>query len=487
MNNNTSSKENTGATIEVRVLLGDIWRGIKKFGWICLVLAVLLGGFQFYKSYIRFRPEYTVSATFTVQTENAVISGDNGVSAYSFYYDRETADQLNSVFPYIVGNPILQKQVCNDLEVDNMPANVTSSCVEGTNMITLTANGLDPQLTYDTLLSVIENYSSVAEYIIGRTKLVMINEPILPTRPSNSNAWITSIFFAALIGVVLGLGWILVYAMLRKTIRTKEDINDVLNQHCIGVLPQVVFKKYRREISKNIVVTNPFIGNEFHESLRLLAGAVHTALEKNEKTVMITSTAPGEGKTVVSVNLAVAFAQDEKKVLLVDADLRNSGIQRMISESKVEKQTLVDNKLFTIEHIERLDFDLLRFKPAVDTVQKVMRTARLEEILDTAKVQYDLILIDTPPCGMISDATIIASVADKVIYVVRQDAVIQSNIRSGISSLLDNEISLLGCILNGATSGIGGYGGYYNYSSYYKNYRGGYSYKYGSSKKSKRR
>lgn len=475
MNNNTPQKDNTASTVEISVLLGDIWRGAKKFGWIALALAVLLGGFQFYRSYVRFSPEYTVTATFTVHTENKVLSGDNGVSAYSFYYDRETADQLESVFPHIISNPILRQRVCEDLDVEAMPASVTAVCVQGTNMITLTSKGGDPQLTYDTLLSVIDNYSYVAEYIIGRTKLVMINEPVVPEKPSNSNAWISSVFYAALIGLVLGWAWILVYAILRKTIRTKEDIADVLNQHCIGVLPQVVFKKYRREISKNLVLTNPLIGNEFLESLRLLRSSVQTSLGNN-KVLMLTSTAPNEGKTVVAVNLAASFAHEEKSVLVIDADLRNSGLQIMLNEGRFERKLLTENDFFKIEHIEKLDFELLSFKPVIDSVQKIVRTANLKELLNALKSEFDLVLIDTPPCGMISDATIIAGAADTVVYVIRQDAVIQSNIRAGISSLLETETNFLGCILNGASSGFGSYG-------YYKYYRGGYSYKYGGYKK----
>ncbi len=475
MNNNTPQKDNTASTVEISVLLGDIWRGTKKFGWIAIALAVLLGGFQFYRSYVRFSPEYTVTATFTVHTENKVLSGDNGVSAYSFYYDRETADQLESVFPHIISNPILRQRVCEDLDVEAMPANVSAACVQGTNMITLTSKGGDPQLTYDTLLSVIDNYSYVAEYIIGRTKLVMINEPVVPEKPSNSNAWISSVFYAALIGLVLGWAWILMYAILRKTIRTKEDIADVLNQHCIGVLPQVVFKKYRREISKNLVLTNPLIGNEFLESLRLLRSSVQTSLGNN-KVLMLTSTAPNEGKTVVTANLAASFAHEEKSVLVIDADLRNSGLQIMLNEGRFERKLLTENDFFKIEHIEKLDFELLSFKPVIDSVQKIVRIANLKELLNALKSEFDLVLIDTPPCGMISDATIIAGAADTVAYVIRQDAVIQSNIRAGISSLLETETNFLGCILNGASSGFGSYG-------YYKYYRGGYSYKYGGYKK----
>ena len=479
MSKNTIKNENTESTVEIRVLLSDIWRGIIKFGWIAVALAVLLGGVQFYRTRIRYVPVYTVSATFTVHTENAVLQGDNGVSAYSFYYDRDTADQLATVFPRVVGNKIVQNQVCSDLDVPVMPATVTATCVQGTNMVTLTAMGEDPQLTYDTLLSVIDNYSSVADYIIGRTKLVMINDPVVPQNPSNTSDWISSVSTAALIGLLLGLGWIMVYAILRKTIRTKDDIRNILNQHCIGMVPQVVFKKYRREIDKSIILTNPLIGNDFLESLRLLRGSVTGLLKNGEKSVMITSTAPDEGKTVVALNLAAILARDGKKVLVIDADMRNSGIQQILESETFTKNKKKSNEYFKVETVKNLEFDLLTFKDNVEGVQKIRRSPEIKSSLFSLRDDYDIILVDTPPCGIISDATVIARDVDAVIYVIRQDAVMQATIRTGINSLLESEANFIGCILNGAAGGIGGYGSYYKYGGYYRYYRYGYSSRYG--------
>ncbi len=481
--NNMIDNEKEEMTIEIGVLISDVLRGIKKFGWVALALAVLLSGIQFYRSYVNFVPTYKTTATFTVHTENKVLTGDNGIAAYSYYYDRETADQLETVFPHIIGNKILQSKVCNDLGVESMPATVKATCVQGTNMVTLTSTGTDAQLTYDTLISVIDNYSFVADYIIGRTKLVMINEPEVAEKPSNSGAWVSAVAKAALVGLVLGVLWIVMYAVLRKTIRTKEDIRTVLNQHCLGVLPQVVFKKYRREIDRRIILTNPLVGNEFIESLRLLRGSVQGLINEDKNTIMITSTAPSEGKTVVSVNLASVFAKNEKKVLMVDADLRDSGIQHLLGSDETVKTKVEDNKYYRIDFIDSLGFYLLTFKPKAESIQKILRTDELKRKIASLKTEYDLVLVDTPPCGIISDATIVAQMVDSIIYVIREDAVIQKTIRAGINSMLETDAEFLGCILNGAAGGFGGYGGYYRYGGYYNRYRYGYSYNYGYSSK----
>ncbi len=479
MNNDIINNDTANSTVELKILLSDAWRGAMKFGWVAVVLAVLLGGIQFYRSYVRYVPEYTVSATFTVQTENKVLSGENGVSAYSFFYNKNTADQLASVFPYVISNPILRTQVCEELGVSQMPATITANCISDTNMVTLTAKGGDPQITYDTLMSVIKNYSSVADYIIGRTKLVIISEPIVPENPSNKMAWRSSVLSAALIGAVIGVGWILVYAILRKTIRTKEDIRNVLNQNCIGVLPQVVFKKYRRQINTDIILTNPLIGNDFLESLRLLRSSVKKTLSNGEKVIMITSTAPDEGKSVVTANLASIFAKNDNKVLVVDCDLRDSGISVLVNNETGKESIETETELYEIRHIDALGIDFLSFKDSKNNLQQVIRTPVLKTIFSELKENYDLVLIDTPPCGIISDASIISGAAEAIIYIIRQDTVMQTSIRMGISAMLETETKLLGCILNGATGGPGGYGNYYKYGGYNKYYRYGYSHKHG--------
>ncbi|MBQ8184044.1 MAG: AAA family ATPase [Clostridia bacterium] len=480
----------------------DFWRGFVKFWWIGVVAALLFGGAMFYRSYKSYVPQYTATATFTVHTQNAVLSGDAGLSAYSFYYDRGSASQLASVFPYVLKSEILQKQVCQELGVDSMPATVSVTCVDETNMITLTTTGRDPQLTYDTLICVTENYSKVSEYIVGQTKLVMISPAVVPTSPSNSFSWRGDTLKGALVGLLLGIAWIVLYGLLRRTIRTKDDIRRELNQKCIGVIPQVFFKRYRSKIDKRILITNPLIGNSFLESIRLLRDAVQNSLGAGDKAIMVTSTAPGEGKSVATLNLAAIFAKNETRVLVMDCDLRSSGVKKLVKPADIEeKHAEYDENgeiMYTINRVDGLNIDLLLFNTKEKSLSKIVRTSNLQNIIDSFYEKYDLIFIDTPPCGMISDAAIVAGAADAALYVIKQDTVMDSGIQQGLDTLSDTDIKLLGCILNGTIGGIGGYGSsygygygyggykkYYRYGKYYGKY--GYGrYGYGNSRKSEK-
>ena len=460
--------------------LSDFLRGFLKFWWISVLCAVILGGIMFYISYSQYVPEYTATATFTVHTQNSVLSEDGKMTAYSFYYDRGSASQLASVFPYVMKSEILQKQVCRELGVDKMPATVSVTCVDETNMITLTTKGKDPQLTYDTLISVTKNYSIVSEYIIGQTKLVMISPAVVPTEPSNAMAWKSNTLQGVAIGIFIGLIWVFIYGIMRRTIRTKEDIREELNQHCIGVVPQVFFKKYRSRIDTRILITNPLMHNAFLESIRLLRDSVHNKMTPDDKVVMITSTAPDEGKSVVTVNLAAMYAKNDLRVLVIDCDLRNSGVKKLLNPAKMaiksKKYDEKGNEIISISRENEMNVDFLFVNVKEKSLSKFVRAENIKETVDLLREDYDLIFIDTPPCGMISDAGIVAYAADVAMYVIRQDTVMDESIKQGLDTLENTNVRIIGCVLNGTVGGIGGYGSTYGYGYGYSGYKKYYRY-----------
>ncbi len=468
------------------IYLGDLWRGFLKYWWLCAAMAILLGGIMFYRNYIRFTPVYMSSATFTVRTQTA--GAGSGLSTYPFYYDQATAAQLSSTFPYILQSNLLQEIVSSDLGLPYMPAALSASSVSGTNMFTITAVGGDPQLTYDTLTSAIQNYPQVAEYVIGNTELTMISAPEVAREPSNQLAWRRQTLIGILAGAAIGFVWIVLYAALRKTVRTKKDILTRLNQSCLGVLPDVVFKKYKRKINHSVLTVNPLVGSGFLEAVRVLRNTIIHTLGKDRRILMVTSTAPGEGKTTVTVNLALALAQAGKRVLLADADLRRPNVCPMLGIS-LERLTEIRKEASetcrreaSIYYIKNLDISVMTFHTHSHRFYSLLRASSLKELFDPLREQYDYILIDTPPSGLISDAAIISQISDAAIFVIRQDTVRISRIRNTLDALSASNTDLIGCVLNGAASGVSGYGEHYGYhnGSYgrYKRY-GRYGYGYG--------
>lgn len=478
--------ENNQLEKDATLYFSDFWRGFVKFWWVGVLCGLLFGAAVFVTDVTRLEPKYRVSATFTVHTKNDTLTEEGSMSAFSFYYNQSTINLLDVVFPYAVESKTLTDRVCRDLGVAAMPAKVTVACAENINIITLTATGKDPQLTYDTLQSVMENYGCVTDYILGPTKLVLITAPQLPSEPVNTLESVSDPLKAVLAGLAVGAAWILLYAILRQTVRTKEDIDQELNQQCLGVLPQVTFKRYKENINTDILLSNPKVGSDFPESVRLLRGVVQNNLLEGDQVILVTSTAPGEGKSVTTVNLAAMFAQNNSRVLLIDGDLRHSGVCEMLFPKGYKAPADGQETLYDIVPVQHLKIDVLLFRSAQKQLRKIVQSNRLKRIVDELRSKYDLILIDTPPCGIISDAAIIASAADVAMYVIRQDTVMTNRVREGLSMLNSTDVRILGCVLNGALGGLGGYGHYYGYGGYNHYYRYGYSSSYGSPAKAKK-
>ena len=271
----------------------------------------------------------------------------------------------------------------------------------------------------------------------------------------------------------MGAVLIFLYAVFRNTIRTKEEIATELNNKSLGTVPRIVFRKRGKQTDTTLLITNPKIPAGFSEAVRVFRNVVINSLKDDEKVVMVTSTAPSEGKTTVITNLALSVAKRNKKVLLVDGDLRNSSVAPLLDVNMDELDYQIISDKYEIAFVPQYNISLLRFIFNDDKKDGYLSTAFARSVFDDLRDKFDYIFVDTPPCGLVSDAMFIAQAADAAIYVVYQDAVRIGKIKSSLNNLLSTDIKVLGCVLNGTIGGTSGYG--YGYG--YKNYGYGYGYK----------
>lgn len=480
---NKSDKKDFRNTKEtyVKIYLSDIVKGIKKFWWLCIVVAIITASVKVAMTVHKHTPVYKASATVTVSTQNS--STDlGGLSVYSFYYDTSTASQLSSTFPYILASNLLQDAVCEDLDIEYMPVSLSATVVESSNMFTITATGSDPQLTYDVLLSSVENYPSVAKYVVGNIRFEIITPPVVPTAPSNPIDYTTEIMVGVILGLAVGFVIIFIYVIQRKTIKTKKDIRQELNLETIAVIPEIIRKKRTVATSQKLTIKSQNINSTFSESFRVMRNVFLASLENDEKIIMVTSSVPGEGKTTVVTNLALSLSENGKKVLLVDADVRNPSVLELLNVNEENIDFEVEPELYKKTFIDEYN---IHFMVPLSTKDEKLFSRKLNQIFESMKNDYDYIIVDTPPTGLISDAMYISQACDAVLYVVYQDVVKVSRIRSNIDNLMATDVRILGCVLNGAANGFGSYG--YGYGGYgYGGYGYGYGgYGYGKKKRKK--
>lgn len=213
-------------------------------------------------------------------------------------------------------------------------------------------------------------------------------------------------------------------------------------------------KKTIKDFNKTEILheNSPFA---FAESIKSLRTNINFITYSGEvKTILITSSIPDEGKTTVSINLAVSLAQAGKKVLIVDADLRNPSIHRYLRLRRADgggfstylsgQCTLAD----AVYHVPTYGIDLMLAGPIPPNAAELLSRDSLRTMFIDLKEKYDIIIVDTPPIGVVTDAAIIAQHVDGAIMNVRHRFAEKDQIISSTRKLQASGVKIIGSVLN---------------------------------------
>ena len=293
-----------------------------------------------------------------------------------------------------------------------------------------------------------------------------------PNNPSKPNkklivvlAFVASFIFAIVMSFI--------FDALNDTVKTKPDVESKLAQRMLGLIPQVKIPK------KSVLPMHAYLDEtyrRFAESVRTFrTSLLLTQLDKQHKIIAVTSTAPGEGKTTTSSNLAISLAQ-MGKVLLIDGDLRKPTIAKRF-EIPVYHPGLTNLIVGTEELSECVHIDeksgvvIMPSGQIPSNPLELLSNIKFAQLIEHLKSQYDHIIIDTPPTQAVSDALVIAQSADSVIYVVKSDVTRIKPIKAGLERLFEVKAHVAGVVLNqvdmNKSNDEHSYG-YYDYHDYSK-------------------
>ena len=386
------------------IFIFRIWlRYAKRFWLMAVILAVLGAGILGYNGYRAYTPVYDASVSFTVRVANPLYGGINA-------YNNATAKQLNATFPYILRSAILNQRVCEYLGVSSIPA-VGTTVLENSNIFTIRVRAADPEWAYEVLQAVIACYPQVADYVVGATELTLLDDSGVPTAPVYSLNLTNSLIFGAAGGILLWMVFMLLLTLSRRTIHNEDELKRTLNYACLGIIPatKVVGRDKRCPLIHH---DNGKFG--FAESVRLLQMHLQKEMQaQNKKIVMVSGAIPGEGKTTISVNLAIAYAKKGHRTLIVDCDMYNPSVVKSLSvEDPRSMKDYIDGTISakellcktSIRHLYCLSTDL--------DFKDIRSKATLEKLLKVARETFDVIIMDTPPCSLMVDAAELSDLAD---------------------------------------------------------------------------
>lgn len=469
--------------INLAMIVDDMWRGLKRFGWIFLIVISVVSSLFYLQAKRNYSPVYQAYSSFVVNTRNAYGYSET-------YYNKATAEQMSVTFPYIMTSSALRQVVAEELGLEYVPGEITAEAVEETALFTIKVTSGNAQMAYDVLQSVITNYPIVAEYIIGDTLLTLMDESGVPDEPINPAYFTDDALKGAIIAAALSVVLLFLYAFTRKTVRREEDLKERLSVPFLGAIPRVPFKKRRNEVKRLVLMDQKETSKVFGETFRIVrTRLVKEMKESNVKQILVTSAVEGEGKSTVAANLAISLAQKGKSVLLIDGDMRNPSLLDILGMEKptygifqvIDGQATLKEALVTYGD---LDLKILGGREGVVNPTKMLGSAAMKELLDGASKMADYVIVDAPPSTIVSDASLLARRVPGVLFVVRQDYVGVKRVASGVENMSETGAKILGYVINGTEMGITGYGYTYGYGYGYGKYGyGRYGYgKYGYGK-----
>lgn len=462
----TSEDRETLQKIDIMELLHLIWTSVKKVWYVFLILPLLLGGLNYFWVSSRYDPTYTAEATVSVS-----MTGLNGDSTNN----ARTAAQLGKVFPYILTSSALKDIIANDLGRSGIPETISVSNIENTNFLTIRVTGWDPEATYNVLQSVIKNYPQVAQHVVGRTTVQIIDDGGIPTDTTRSSTMRNALMNGAMAGLVIAGIFLLVYIITFRTVLTSRDLRSITNVSYLGTLPVYRKKKRRKSEQKGINILKKNIQSDYLEAVRVIRTRLDRKMDKGKKVVMVTSSLPGEGKSTVSVNLALSFAMQKKKVVLIDCDLRNPSVKEVLNLSTKEPglknylmgKCKLQDTLISYESKGLKLIVLPGSNPDNDEHTELLRSEQMKKLVEMVRDIADVVILDTPPSAMLADAEMAVPYADLAVYVVLCDYARTTYIQKGIRELSETGVEIAGIVLNaGKESSSSGYSSYGSKSYY---------------------
>ena len=473
MSESTSSTTQQPEKIDIMSFVEDILHRLKRFWWVIVILTLACGALFYYRTRVSYTPSFVSDATVAVELVNA-----------GNYSNENTAELMSTIFPYVLSSGTLSDMIKSDLGLTYVPGNISASNIKGTNLLTITVRGNNAQRVYAVLQSVLRNYPTVAQFAVGQTKFSVIYDGGLPTDTGKETVVRGSLRNGLIAGFLLGVVLLVIYTLVTRTVRTENDLTKLVNLPLLGSLP-LNKKKRNKKKNQEINMLSDSAKSEYIESMRLIRARLERRMG-DAKVIMVTSSIPSEGKSTVAANLAISLMRKGRKVVLVDCDLRNPSLKKIFDfgENMPGLQSVLKGEAdlkSTLVPITDKDGSTMTLLPGNDHGMRnaeLLGSSKMEEVIEQLKAEYDLIILDTPPSGMLMDASFVTRFCDGAVYVVLSDFAKRSIILRGVEELAGTDVPIFGCVLNGGSAG--NHGHYYGYYGYY-GYRSSNKYGYGSS------
>jgi capsular exopolysaccharide synthesis family protein len=367
--------------------------------------------------------------------------------------------------------------------VDQMSGRLTSLPVQTLQYARLER---DLKLNENLYLTMKQKYEESRITEAGQMGKVRILDPALISRKVKPNKQM-NLFLGVFLGLGLGVGYAFIREFFDNTVKAVEHL-ERKGLTILGIIPDMAGTDVKKSIKKLVapskggidfkrrLITYEDPKSPISESYRSLRTSISYAssVDKNVKSLLISSSQPGEGKSTTAANLAIAFAQLRKKTLLVDADLRKPVQHNVFSQPREPglSEFLIGDitDIDSIVHSTKVDnLYIITAGGLPPNPSELLGSDAMSKLVDQLEKEYDMVLFDSPPIVAVTDASMVSGELDAIALVVKAGQTERSAVDRALDMINNVKAPLIGAILNGASQeSLGGkYAYYYSYYNYY--------------------
>ncbi len=331
---------------------------------------------------------------------------------------------------------------------------------------------LELKRTYD-------NNQRLYEMILQRLKetgvtgmLQMSNVRILdraqaPDRPVSPRP-VRNLALAVVLGLLGGVGLAFLLETLDVSVTTREQVEERLGLPFLGIIPSF-------ELDKDQITRDLFVHANPHSAAAECLRSIRTNLlfmspDRRPKTILVTSSGPGEGKTTAATSLAEIMADGGNRVLLVDADMRRPRIHKVFGvepQHGLSSLILGEGRLDDTVRTTSVDnLFVLPCGPVPPNPAELLHTEAFKAVLAAVADRFDRVIIDSPPAGVVADAVVLSTQVDGTLFLLRAGQTSRDAAARTIRALTDVKARIFGAVLNNLDLDDQRYGQYYQYYRY---------------------
>jgi capsular exopolysaccharide synthesis family protein len=392
----------------------------------------------------------TASLPRTYRATATLYVGDEG-SRRALEFNSSLGESLTRTYSTLAGNPNVADEVLQDIPYrmsrSQLLARMSFAPVERTQLLQIGAEGTSREQAQRIANTYAIVFARRVDSQFARKETqsqVSINEPAsLPAGAFKPNPPLY-IGLGGLVALFLAVGVVLVRERLDKTIKIADEDDSVLGRPIVGRIPR---------IAGRLGDTAP----EVNDAFRLLKTTLDFTDDEPVRALMVTSPGPVEGKTKIAANLATVDALDGERVVIVEGDLRRPGLGGTgIAHGLDRSEVGITNYLvgaatedeIVMPHPEIPNLHVIWSGPTPPNPAALLRSPRFPTLLESLRMNFDRIIIDTPPVSVGADASTIGSVADATLYVVDVRNTARSKAQAGLNQLAKVRVNVLGIVLN---------------------------------------